>query len=113
MEVRLLLPELPAQVPRRGWRVSGSRDTQSGMDSADLRRARATGETRAFTVDLTVDELIILMYVIPRDDRWGDPLKDIYEMYDHFDDQPDDPYRVLAGLNDKLRQWAWPVPMLP
>ena len=51
------------------------------------------------TLDLTKDELTILKYVIPVD-NWGDPLKDTYELRE---DEPEDPYAVLATLRQKIR----------
>jgi hypothetical protein len=50
------------------------------------------------TLDLTKDELTILKYVIPCD-SWGDPLKDTYEL---GDDEPEEPYKVLATLREKI-----------
>lgn len=66
-------------------------------------------EERTFTIRLTIHELITLQYVVPSD-GWGDPLKDIYEMYQGRKDgveEPDDPYANLKSLNGKMAAMRW------
>lgn len=60
-------------------------------------------QTKKFSVELTKDELTILQYVMP-DPRFGDPLKDIYELRE---DEPEDPYVVLKTLTKKVYQLNW------
>ena len=59
--------------------------------------------TKPFTIELTKDELTVLHYVVPDDNR-GDPLKDTYEL---GDDEPEDPYAVLQTLRNKINGLNW------
>lgn len=52
-------------------------------------------------LELTEDELHVLMYVVPYD-SWGDPLKDIYELEQTIGRPIEAPYQVLASVHAKL-----------
>ncbi len=65
--------------------------------------AESEPEQRTFVLKLTKDELTILKYVMP-DSRWGDPLKDTYELEDN---EPDDPYAVLKAVGSKVFGLKW------
>lgn len=56
-------------------------------------------------LDLTKDELTVLRYIVSRADSpyAADPLKDIYEC---MDDEPENPYKALGSMANKLYKAA-------
>lgn len=54
-------------------------------------------------LELTKDEMMVLLYVVPND-AWGDPLKDIYELERDCEHEIEDAYGALNTLNKKVTQ---------
>lgn len=62
-------------------------------------------ETRAFTLNLTRDELTILRYVLSiSDGSNGDPLRNSYELQD---EEPEDVYATVKDLGRKVIKLHW------
>jgi hypothetical protein len=56
-------------------------------------------------LELTKDELLVLMYVVPSDSS-GDPLKDIYDTERQFNHEIAQPYAALKTLHAKIAKLA-------
>lgn len=54
-------------------------------------------------LDLTKDELTILVYLLSITEHEGDPLKDTYEL---GDEEPKDPYAALKSMSAKVYRAA-------
>lgn len=61
--------------------------------------------TTKIELELTKDEMMVLLYVVPYVGPHGcydDPLKDIYELERDCKHEIEDPYEALGSLNKKV-----------